>query len=137
MRADELEVSLAARGSPLGFHRKRCPRSRSKNGCWGEQVNTKQANSLKKIISGFSRDDVYTELLNVRQVELIEAVNSSDMDESFERALMRSGIRRGLIQAARDGEEYQSAMDKFKEEVSLIMARFELADQIDSARTAA
>lgn len=100
-------------------------------------MNTKQANSLKKIISGFSRDDVYTELLNARQVELIEAVISSDMDESFERALMRSGIRRGLIQAARDSEGYQSAMDKFKEEASLIMARFELADQIDSARTAA
>lgn len=100
-------------------------------------MNTQQQRNLKKIMAGFDRDDVYAELLTTRQVELIEAINDSDMDDSFERSLMRSGIRRGLIQSARDSEEYRSFMDEFKEEVALLMARFELADQIDSARTAA
>lgn len=100
-------------------------------------MNIQQLSNLQKIMTGIDRDDAYAESLYSRQVELIEAISNSDMDESFERSLMRSGIRRGLIQSAKDSDEYQAIMDKFKEEVALVMARFELADQIDSARTAA
>lgn len=100
-------------------------------------MNTTHVMNLKKIMVNFDRDFSLSEQLYDRHVELIEATNGADMDDSFERALIRCGVRADVLQAARESEEYEELMDSFKRELTAVIARMDLADQIDSGRDAA
>ncbi len=72
-------------------------------------MNIQQFNNLKKIAAQFSSDYQLSSELYDRHVELIEAVAGCEMEESFKRAILRAGV----------------------------IARLDLADQIDSKRNAA
>lgn len=100
-------------------------------------MNIQQFNNLKKIAAQFGNDYQLSSELYDRHVELIEAVAGCEMEESFERALLRSGVRKEIIDAARESCEFEEVVSTFKRELTGIIARLDLADQIDSKRNAA
>lgn len=70
----------------------------------------------------FERNYALSAQLYDRHVELIEATNGADMDDSFERTLIRCGVRADVLQAARESEEYEELMDSFKRELTAVIA---------------
>ena len=100
-------------------------------------MNIQQFNNLKKIVAQFGGDYKMSSDLYDRHVELIDAVSSADMDETFERSLLRAGVRKEIIDTARESCEFEEVMSTFKRELTGIVARLDMADRIDSARTAA
>lgn len=100
-------------------------------------MNIKQFNNLKNIIALFGSDYQLSSELYERHVELIDAVCGSDLDDTFERSLLRAGVRPEILEAARESCEFDEVMSSFKRELTGIIARLDLADKIDSARTAA
>lgn len=100
-------------------------------------MNIKQFNNLKNIIALFGSDYQLSSELYERHVELIDAVFGSDLDDTFERALLRAGVRPEILEAARESCEFDEVMSSFKRELTGIIARLDLADKIDSARDAA
>ncbi|MCU6683328.1 hypothetical protein M8320_15145 [Leclercia sp. H6W5] len=100
-------------------------------------MNAYQVMNLKKIMVNFDRDFSLSEQLYDRHVELIEATNSAGMDESFNRALIRMGVRADVLRVAQESEEFEELMDTFKRELTGVIARMDLADKIDSGRDAA
>ncbi|MGE2107244.1 hypothetical protein ACMFAW_22255 [Citrobacter koseri] len=100
-------------------------------------MNTQQINKLNKIATMFSNDYQMSSELYDRHVELIEVTSSSELDESFDRSLLRAGVRREILEAAKESCEFEELMSSFKRELTGIIARMDMADKIDSARTAA
>ena len=100
-------------------------------------MNTQQINKLNNIATMFSNDYQMSSELYDRHVELIDAVSGVEMDETFERGLLRAGVRTEIIDAARESCEFEEVMSTFKRELTGIVARMDMADKIDSARTAA
>lgn len=100
-------------------------------------MHIQQFNNLKKIAAQFSNDYQLSSELYDRHVELIEATSSSELDESFDRSLLRAGVRREILEAAKESCEFEELMSSFKRELTGIIARMDMADKIDSARTAA
>ncbi|QLN20071.1 hypothetical protein HVZ29_15085 [Escherichia coli] len=100
-------------------------------------MNTQQINKLNKIATMFSNDYQMSSELYDRHVELIDATSGSEMDESFDRSLLRAGVRREILEAAKESCEFEELMSSFKRELTGIIARMDMADKIDSARTAA
>lgn len=100
-------------------------------------MNIQQFNNLKKIVAQFGNDYQMSSELYDRHVELIEATSGSELDESFDRSLLRAGVRREILEAAKESCEFEELMSSFKRELTGIIARMDMADKIDSARTAA
>ncbi|EJK5499877.1 hypothetical protein [Citrobacter freundii] len=100
-------------------------------------MHIQQFNNLKKIASQFSNDYQTSSELYERHVELIDAVSGADMDETFDRSLLRSGVRKEILDAVRESCEFEEIMSSFKRELTGVIARLDLADQIDSKRNAA
>lgn len=100
-------------------------------------MNIQQFNNLKKIVAQFDSDYQLSSELYDRHVELIDAVAACEMEESFQRAILRAGVRPEILEAAKESCEFEELMSSFKRELTGIIARLDLADQIDSARTAA
>lgn len=100
-------------------------------------MDTQQINKLNNIAAMFSSNYQLSSELYDRHVELIDAVAGCEMEESFERALLRSGVRKEIIDAARESCEFEEVVSTFKRELTGIIARLDLADQIDSKRNAA
>ncbi|EJH0532064.1 hypothetical protein NCH95_003595 [Salmonella enterica] len=100
-------------------------------------MNIQQFNNLKKIATQFGNDYQLSSELYDRHVELIEAVSLSDMDETFDRSLLRAGVRREILEAAKESCEFEELMSSVKRELTGVIARLDLADQIDSKRNAA
>ncbi|EAQ1117932.1 hypothetical protein QPN73_001781 [Salmonella enterica] len=100
-------------------------------------MNIQQFNNLKKIATQFGNDYQLSSELYDRHVELIDAVSLSDMDETFDRSLLRAGVRREILEAALESDDFEELMSSFKRELTGVIARLDLADQIDSKRNAA
>ncbi|EAN7516770.1 hypothetical protein EKX87_15870 [Salmonella enterica] len=100
-------------------------------------MNIQQFNNLKKIATQFGNDYQLSSELYDRHVELIDATSGSEMDDSFERSLLRAGVRPEILQVARESDDYEELMSTFKRELTGVIARLDLADQIDSKRNAA
>lgn len=100
-------------------------------------MNIQQINNLKKIVAQFDSDYQLSSELYDRHVELIDATSSSELDESFDRSLLRAGVRPEILEAAKESCEYEETMSSFKRELTGIIAKMDMADKIDSARTAA
>ncbi|MBJ9142252.1 hypothetical protein [Citrobacter koseri] len=100
-------------------------------------MNTQQINELNKIATMFSNDYQMSSELYDRHVELIDAVAACEMEESFQRAILRAGVRPEILEAAKESCEFEELMSSFKRELTSIIARMDMADKIDSARTAA
>lgn len=100
-------------------------------------MKTQQINKLNKIATMFSNDYQMSSELYDRHVELIDATSGSELDESFDRSLLRAGVRREILESAKESCEFEELMSSFKRELTGIIARMDMADKIDSARTAA
>ena len=100
-------------------------------------MNAYQVMNLKKIMVNFDRDFSLSEQLYDRHVELIEAVAGCEMEESFKRAILRAGVRYEVMEAAFESDDFEELMSSFKRELTGVIARLDLADQIDSKRNAA
>lgn len=100
-------------------------------------MNTNQIKNLKKIMTSIDGDYQLSQLHYERHVELIEATNGAGMDESFNRALIRMGVRADVLRAAQETEEFEELMDSCRRELTGVIARMDLADKIDSGRDAA
>ncbi|EAP0944727.1 hypothetical protein B7802_16865 [Salmonella enterica] len=100
-------------------------------------MNTQQINKLKKIVAQFDSDYQLSSELYDRHVELIDAVAGCEMEESFKRAILRAGVRYEVLEAAKESCEFEELMSSFKRELTGIIARMDMADKIDGARTAA
>lgn len=59
------------------------------------------------------------------------------MEESFKRAILRAGVRYEVMEAAFESDDFEEIMSSFKRELTGVIARLDLADQIDSKRNAA
>lgn len=103
----------------------------------GEQVDTQQINKLNNIAAMFSSNYQLSSELYDRHVELIDAVSVSEMDETFDRSLLRAGVRREILEAAKESCEFEELIASVKRELTGVIARLDLADQIDSKRNAA
>ena len=100
-------------------------------------MNIQQFNNLKRIVAQFGGDYQISSELYDRHVELIDAVAACEMEESFQRAILRAGVRPEILEAAKESCEYEETMSALKRELTGIISRFDLADRIDSARSAA
>ncbi|EOT1889068.1 hypothetical protein BEH70_11785 [Citrobacter freundii] len=100
-------------------------------------MHIQQFNNLKKIATQFSNDYQLSSELYDRHVELIEAVSGCEMEESFKRAILRAGVRYEVLEAAFENDDFEELMSSFKRELTGVIARLDLADQIDSKRNAA
>lgn len=100
-------------------------------------MNIQQFNNLKRIVAQFGGDYQMSSELYDRHVELIDAVAACEMEESFQRAILRAGVRPEILEAAKESCEYEETMSALKRELTGIISRLDLADRIDSARTAA
>lgn len=99
-------------------------------------MNTSQAASLKKIMVNFDRDYQLSEQLYDRHVELIDSIKNYDLEKPFD-ALLRKGVRREVMEEAMLSPEFEELLATYRRELTGIIAKWDLADQIDSARTAA
>ena len=59
------------------------------------------------------------------------------MEESFKRAILRAGVRYEVLEAALESDDFEELMSSLKRELTGVIARLDLADQIDSKRNAA
>ncbi|NCB58577.1 MAG: hypothetical protein EOM46_14040 [Gammaproteobacteria bacterium] len=100
-------------------------------------MHIQQFNNLKKIAVQLSNDYQLSSELYDRHVELIDAVAACEMEESFQRAILRAGVRPEILEAAKESCEYEETMSALKRELTGIISRLDLADQIDSKRNAA
>ena len=100
-------------------------------------MNIQQFNNLKCIAAQFGNDYQLSSNLYDRHVELIDAVSRTELDESFKRSLLRAGVRPEILEAASESCEFEEVMSTFKRELTGIVARLDLADQIENSRTAA
>ena len=100
-------------------------------------MNINQFNNLKKIVALFESDYQLSSDLYDRHVELIDATSGSELDDSFDRSLLRAGVRPEILEAARESCEFEELMSSFKREFTGIIALLYLADKIESARAAA
>lgn len=135
MRADELEVSHTAGGYQLGIRQQ--TGGKNGNGHGGVQViSTQQQRNLQKIMAGFDSDYRIAEVLHARQVELQETLKTEYLLPAFDN-LRRAGVRQDVINAALESVEFEESLAAFISELTGIVGKWDLADQIDSARTAA
>lgn len=135
MRADELEVSHTAGGYQLGIRQQ--TGGKNGNGYGGVQViSTQQQRNLQKIMAGFDSDYRIAEVLHARQVELQETLKTEYLLPAFDN-LRRAGVRQDVINAALESVEFEESLAAFISELTGIVGKWDLADQIDSARTAA
>ncbi|WP_094168736.1 hypothetical protein [Citrobacter braakii] len=100
-------------------------------------MNIQKINKLNNIAAMFSNDYQMSSELYDRHVELIDAVSGAEMNEVFERSLLRAGVRREILEAAKESCEYEELMSSFKRELTGVIARMDMADKIDSTGTAA
>ncbi|HBQ0418647.1 hypothetical protein [Klebsiella aerogenes] len=99
-------------------------------------ISTQQQRNLQKIMAGFDRDYRVAEMLHERQVELQETLKTEYLLPAFDN-LRRAGVRQEIINAAVESVEFEESLSAFISELTGIVGKWDVADQIDSARTAA
>lgn len=99
-------------------------------------MNIQQFNNLKKIVSLFESDYQLSSQVYDRHVELIDAVSGVELDSSFDRALLRAGVRPDILEAAKESTEFEELFSSFISELTSVVAKLDVADQLDSARAA-
>lgn len=99
-------------------------------------ISTQQQRNLQKIMAGFDSDYRIAEVLHVIQVELQETLKTEYLLPAFDN-LRRAGVRQDIINAALESVEFEESLAASISELTGIVGKWDLADQIDSARTAA
>ena len=100
-------------------------------------MNIQQQMKLKRLMGYFECDYKLAEQLHGRQVELQESVKPSDLEDALDRDLLRAGVSPDVLAAAKESVEFEETLAAFISELTGIVGKWDLADQIDSARTAA
>lgn len=99
-------------------------------------MNIQQQRSLQKIMGMFDGDFQLSSRLYERHVELIESIRLHKLASSFDVALDK-GVRKEVLEAAKESPEFEELIDAYRREAMAIIAKWDLADQLDSARSAA
>ncbi|EOC1233059.1 hypothetical protein AAAW23_002447 [Cronobacter sakazakii] len=92
---------------------------------------------IKKIIAQFDSSYEMSKLVDERHDELDEAVKASDIDSAIRSRMEQMGVRREVIGLAMESVEYEEILASMTLQLTGVIARYDLADQIDSARDAA
>ncbi|EGE2237658.1 hypothetical protein DL744_00720 [Shigella dysenteriae] len=99
-------------------------------------MNVNQQLNLQKIMGAFDKDYRLSEQLYDRQVELIESIRLHQLASTFDVTLAK-GVRKEVLEAAKECHEFEELMDAYRREAMAIIAKWDLADQLDTARDAA
>lgn len=99
-------------------------------------MNTNQIKNLKKIMTSIDGDYQLSQLHYERHVELIDAIKHHQLQEPFY-ALGSNGVRREVLEELMMSPEFEELLAAYQRELTGVIARWDLADQIDSARNAA
>ena len=83
----------------------------------------------------FDKDYRLSEQLYDRQVELIESIRLHQLSSTFD-VVTGKGVRQEVLEAAKDSLS-SKLMDSYRREAMAIIARWDLADQLDGQREAA
>lgn len=99
-------------------------------------MNVQQQSNLQKVMGAFEKDYRLSEQLYDRQVELIESIRLHQLASTFDVTLAK-GVRKEVLEAAKESSEFEELMDAYRREATAIIAKWDLADQLDTARNAA
>lgn len=92
---------------------------------------------LKKIMVQFDRSYEMSKLVDERHDELDDAVKASDIEAGLRSRMEQLGVRREVISLAMESAEYEEILASMTRQITGVIARYDLADQIDSARDVA
>lgn len=96
-----------------------------------------QINTLQKIMAGFSSDYRAAEQLDERHTELNDTILNRHITTAIRPHLEGCGVRREILETVFEDYEFEECMDAFIRQLTGIVARWDMADQIDSAKDAA
>ncbi len=99
-------------------------------------MNVNQQLNLQKIMGAFDKDYRLSEQLYDRQVELIESIRLHQLASTFD-VVLDKGVRKEVLEAAKECPEFEELMDAYRREAMEIIAKWDLADQLDGMRDAA
>ncbi|MCX9004754.1 hypothetical protein NLN86_24390 [Citrobacter portucalensis] len=99
-------------------------------------MNIQQQRSLQKIMGMFDGDFQLSSQLYERHVELIESIRLHKLASTFD-VVLDKGVRKEVLEAAKESPEFEELIDAYRREAMAIIAKWDLADQLDTARNAA
>ena len=99
-------------------------------------MNIQQINNLKKIMTSIDSDYKLSQLHYERQVELIDAIKFHQLQAPFYE-LGRKGVRCEILEELMMSPEFEEALAAYQAALTSIIAKWDLADQLDTARNAA
>lgn len=99
-------------------------------------MNTQQVSNMKKIMTSIDGDYQLSQLHYARQVELIDAVTHHQLQKPFYE-LERKGVRSEILEELMMSAEFEEALAAYQAALTSIIAKWDLADQLDTARNAA
>lgn len=99
-------------------------------------MNIQQQRSLQKIMGMFDGDFQLSSQLYERHVEMIESIRLHQLASSFD-VVLNKGVRKEVLEAAKESPEFEELIDAYRREAMAIIAKWDLADQLDTARDAA
>lgn len=96
-----------------------------------------EVTALKKLFPAFESDYQLSEQLYRRSVEIDEAIKDRDVSAVFMRVADQLGISRTISSAAAEDPEFEEVISSLNRQIAGILAKWELAAEIDGARDAA
>lgn len=99
-------------------------------------MNTQQVSNLKKIMTSIDGDYQLSQMHYSRQVELIDAVTNHQLQKPFYE-LERKGVRTEILEELMMSAEFEEALAAYQAAMTSIIAKWDLADQLDTARNVA
>lgn len=99
-------------------------------------MNIQQINNLKKIMNTIDSDYQLSQLHYERQVELIDAIKFHQLQKPFYE-LERKGVRTEILEELMMSPEFEETLAAFQSALTSIIAKWDLADQLDTERNAA
>lgn len=99
-------------------------------------MNIQQINNLKKIMTSIDSDYQLSQLHYERQVELIDAISNLKLQAPFYE-LERKGVRLEVLEELMMSPEFEELLAAYQRELTGVIAKWDLADQLDTATSAA
>ncbi|HBS2786089.1 TPA: hypothetical protein MAE54_000640 [Klebsiella pneumoniae] len=99
-------------------------------------MDTQQINNLKKIMTSIDSDYQLSQMHYERQVELIDAIKYHQLQKPFYE-LERKGVRTEILEELMMSSEFEECLAAYHRELIGIIAKWDLADKLDTARNAA
>ncbi|MCN7217660.1 hypothetical protein MLZ39_09580 [Escherichia coli] len=99
-------------------------------------MNIQQINNLKKIMNTIDSDYQLSKLHYERQVELIDAIKFHQLQKPFYE-LERKGVRTEILEELMMSPEFEETLAAYQAALTSIIAKLDLADQLDTERNAA